>query len=66
MDAYHWLPHEIAKIPYKKLQKIFLIKGQKNRTMNQKERAAQKGQSVVSYKTGPGGTPIKSVTSRVM
>lgn len=30
MEEYHWLPQEIAKIPYKKLQKLFLIKKQKS------------------------------------
>lgn len=30
MDEYHWTPNEIAKIPYKKIQKIFLVKNQKS------------------------------------
>jgi len=25
MEKYHWLPQDIAKIPYKKIQKILLI-----------------------------------------
>lgn len=26
IEEYHWLPQDIAKIPYKRLQKIFLLK----------------------------------------
>jgi len=26
MESYHWLPSEIAQIPYKKLQKLFIIR----------------------------------------
>jgi len=26
METFHWLPQDIAKIPYKKLQKIMLIR----------------------------------------
>lgn len=29
MDEYHWTPNEIAKIPYKKIQTLFLVKNQK-------------------------------------
>lgn len=36
MDEYHWLPQEIAKIPYKKLQKILIIKNQKNASTQNK------------------------------
>ena len=34
IEQYHWLPHDIEKIPYKKLQKIFIIEKQKNATKN--------------------------------
>jgi hypothetical protein len=30
MEEFHWTPMEIAKIPYKTIQKIFLIRSQKN------------------------------------
>lgn len=30
MEEFHWLPHEIARIPYKKIQEILIIKNQKN------------------------------------
>lgn len=30
MEKYHWLPQDINKIPYKKLQKLLLINKQKN------------------------------------
>jgi len=29
MEEYHWLPQDIAKIPYKSLQKMFIIQRQK-------------------------------------
>ena len=29
MDEYHWTPNEISKIPYKKIQKLFLVRNQK-------------------------------------
>jgi hypothetical protein len=32
IDAYHWLPQDIAKIPYNFLQKFYIIKRQKNQT----------------------------------
>ena len=32
MDEHHWLPKDIGKISYKKLQKMFIIKKQKNET----------------------------------
>ena len=41
IEEYHWTPKQIAEIPYKKIQKLFLIKAQKheaenvNRTMSQ-------------------------------
>ena len=29
MEEFHWLPQEIANIPYKTLQKLFIIQKQK-------------------------------------
>ena len=37
VEQYHWLPHEIAKIPYKLLQRMFIIKRQKNTSMQIKQ-----------------------------
>jgi hypothetical protein len=36
MEEFHWLPQDIAKIPYKWLQKFFLIRKQKSVTIDQK------------------------------
>ena len=36
MEEYHWLPKDVAEIPYKKMQKILLIKKQKNAIMENK------------------------------
>ena len=30
MEQYHWLPHEIDRIPYKRMQEFLLIRKQKN------------------------------------
>jgi len=29
IEEYHWLPQDIAKIPYKTLQKLFIVQRQK-------------------------------------
>ena len=34
IEEYHWTPKQIAEIPYKKIQKLFLIKKQKNEAEN--------------------------------
>ena len=36
METFHWLPQDIAKIPYKKLQKIMLIRKHKNESIHAK------------------------------
>ena len=33
MEQYHWLPDQIAKIPYRKMQELLIIKKQKNETL---------------------------------
>jgi hypothetical protein len=34
IEEYHWLPQDIAKIPYRKLQEFFLIRREKNNARN--------------------------------
>lgn len=36
IEQHHWLPQDIAKIPYKRLQEHFLIMKQKNAVMQNK------------------------------
>ncbi len=36
MEAFNWLPQDIDKIPYKKLQKIFLVRREKNAAVQTK------------------------------
>lgn len=43
MEQYHWLPTDIAKIPYRKLQKLFIIK-------KQKSESAQHQANIVKFK----------------
>jgi hypothetical protein len=37
IDAYHWLPQDIKNIPYNDLQKLYIIKRQKNMTLEEKQ-----------------------------
>jgi len=36
IEDYHWLPQDIAKIPYRKLQEFFLIRREKTNARNAK------------------------------
>ena len=36
MEEFHWLPQDIAKIPYKKLQTFLIIRKQKNEAQSAK------------------------------
>lgn len=36
IEDYHWLPQDIAKIPYRKLQEFFLIRREKHNARNAK------------------------------
>jgi len=41
MDEYHWLPWEIDRLPYKKLQKLLIIKKHKAAVMETKAQTEQ-------------------------
>ena len=41
MEMFHWSLDQINSMPYKKLQKIFIIQRQRSATIKMKERAAQ-------------------------
>ena len=30
VEEFHWLPQDVAKIPYRKLQEFFLVRREKN------------------------------------
>jgi len=36
IEEYHWLPQDIAKIPYRKLQEFFIIRREKANARNAK------------------------------
>jgi len=36
MEAFNWLPQDIDKIPYKKLQKLFLVRSEKQAAIQTK------------------------------
>jgi hypothetical protein len=41
IEEYHWLPQDIAKIPYKKLQELELIRSIKNKGIQQRQAIAK-------------------------
>ena len=41
IELYHWLPQDIDKIPYHKLQKLFLVRQEKNAAVEIKASVAQ-------------------------
>ena len=44
VEAHHWLPQDIAKIPYKDLQTYLLIENQKNASIQTKTNTAKAAQ----------------------
>lgn len=61
IERYHWLPKDIAEIPYRKMQDLFLIINQKEETdeiktntekakREAKQFASSKGKSKKSYR----------------
>ena len=54
MEKYHWLPQDIAKIPYKKIQKIRVIEKQRGAAQESrmnKEKFKSQQQSISSGRT---------------
>ena len=49
IEAFHWLPQEIAKIPYRKLQKLFMIRKEKDEVRHTKS-------SMEAFKAQHSGT----------
>jgi len=41
MEEFHWLPKEIAEIPYITLQKLFIIRKQRQDVMESKKQVEQ-------------------------
>ena len=41
MEKFHWLPQDIAKIPYKKIQKYFIIEKYKDAGISDKRRTEE-------------------------
>ena len=55
IDEYHWLPQDVAKIPYKKIQKLLLFKRQRtemtqSKTNIVKAKLSVSGKSKKSYR----------------
>lgn len=53
IEKHHWLPQDIAKIPYRKLQEHLLIQKQKNANLEAKISVA-KAKNSLSQSTGSG------------
>ena len=45
IDAYHWLPQDIKKIPYRDLQTFYIIKRQKSQTVEERQVMAMENRS---------------------
>jgi len=41
IEEYHWLPQDIDKIPYRKLQEFFVIRREKTNARNAKSAVAE-------------------------
>jgi len=58
IEEYHWLPQDIAKIPYRKLQEFFIIRREKANARNAKVAVAnfkkEVNSSVQSSQRGQG------------
>jgi len=54
IEEFHWLPHEIKKIPYDDLQRFYIIRRQQRESVHQK-RALQE-QSQQSKARGSSGS----------
>lgn len=52
IEQYHWLPQEIAKIPYKKLQRLLFIKKQRNANMQHKSSVNKSMRDIQSVSQG--------------
>ncbi len=37
IEAYHWLPQDIKKIPYRDLQTFYIIRRQKSQTLEERQ-----------------------------
>ena len=53
IEQYHWTYNEIQKMPYRKLQELFLIKRQKNES-SQTKINIQKAKQQIPSSTGSG------------
>jgi hypothetical protein len=51
IEQFGWLPKEIAEIPYKKLQKLSLIRKQKNTSLATKKEISNMKNTAKSKKT---------------
>jgi len=54
IELYHWLPQDIAKIPYHKLQKLFLVRQEKQAAIETKAAIARVKAENVPNTTGTG------------
>lgn len=61
IEQHHWLPQDIAKIPYKRLQEHFLIIKQKNVVMQSKANV----QKFKQQNAGGGGGGRKTFTREI-
>lgn len=54
IEEFHWLPQDIDKIPYKKLQMFFLIRREKNAARDSKRDVDENKQKQKSGTSGSG------------
>jgi hypothetical protein len=60
METYHWLPQDIAKIPYKKLQELMFIKRQIS--INQETKVnIKKAENEHSVSSGQGKRIVRTL-----
>ena len=61
IEHHHWLPQDIAKIPYKRLQEHFLILKQKGAVMETKANVQKFKQQNMSVKSGQTKRMVREV-----
>ena len=64
IHAFHWLPQDIAEIPYEKIRDLLMIlemKEEARTTRQNAERARSEAQSVAQQRGGRGGVSYREV-----
>ena len=59
IEAFHWLPQDIKKIPYRDLQEYYIIQRQKNETAHQRQALDAQKQESANKTHGSGRGQMK-------